>query len=77
MSPIKKPYNEFQSMAYQVNHGKPKVRQKVLFWVVEYNGRALTKPMSYSACQVEIKTYRMMGRDYPSKQLLKIMPSKL
>lgn len=75
MNPIRKPYSEFQTAKYTRLHGKPKVAEKVLFWVVSYNGRGITRPQSYPACQVELKTFRMMGITYPNKELFKIIPS--
>ena len=68
------PYNPYQTLSYTAKYGSPKPKVKHTHFVVTYNGRILTKPMYYSACQVELKQFKMQGSLYPDKELLKIKP---
>ncbi len=66
-------YNPYQTLSYTAKYGSPKPKVKHTHWVVTYNGKELSQPMSYSACQVEIRQYRMQGLLY-KKELLIIKP---
>lgn len=66
-------YNPYQTLSYTAKYGSPKPKVKHTHWVVTYNDKELSQPMSYSACQVEIRQYKMQGLLY-KKELLKIKP---
>lgn len=79
MKDIVKPYNEYQTahfkLAYSTNPAKRRKINSGTHWHVEYNGRVLTQPLPMPLAQEQLKQFRMMGREYPNKELLKVKPS--
>lgn len=72
-----KKYNEYQTMNYKLAYStSTEKREKVLHWAVYYGDRQLTAPLNYALCKTNLSQYKMQGRDYPNKELLKIRPAK-
>lgn len=74
---IKKPYSPYQEAHYRLTYSSnPSKRRKIVDWCVSYSGRVITHAMPYSGCVNEMKLLSRMGKEYPDKTLLKIIPYK-
>jgi hypothetical protein len=65
--------SSWQNLNYIAKYGSVRQQPKSTHWIVKYGDKVLTRPMYYSGCQLELKTFKMQGSLYPDKSKFKIV----
>jgi len=65
--------SSWQNLNYIAKYGSVRQQPKSTHWVVKYGDKVLKRPMYYSGCQIELKTFKMQGNLYPEKSKFKIV----